>query len=136
MMCLETKTKAEIDQVWNFSLPTIFRWRARKGHRACARSLVAERKAIPITQHSRQDGRLVRVVRSGKTWPASESHGQISPCWVQGQVWWPKAGQLGRIGHILSDWLAARSRRHATSESPELFRDKFNEVEDNVRMHR
>ena len=80
--------------------------------------------------------RLVRVRRSGKTWPASESHGQISPCWVQGQVWWAKAGQLGRIGHILSDWLAARGRRHATSESVELFRDKFNEVEDNVRMHR
>ena len=80
--------------------------------------------------------RLVRVGRSGKTWPASESHGQISPCWVQGQVSWPKAGQLGRIGHILSDWLAARSRRHATSESVEVFRDKFNEVEDNVRMHR
>ena len=80
--------------------------------------------------------RLVRVGRSGKTWPASESHGQISPRWVQGQVWWPKAGQLGRIGHILSNWLAARGRRHATSESVELFRDKFNEVEDNVRMHR
>ena len=80
--------------------------------------------------------RLVRVGRSGKTWPASESHGQISPRWVQGQVWWPKAGQLGRIGHILSDWLAAWGRRHATSESVELFRDKFNEVEDNVRMHR
>ena len=77
MMCLETKTKAEIGQVWKFSLPIIFRWRARKGHPACARSLVAERKAILITQHSRQDGRDGEKMPPGKGWKERKNVARI-----------------------------------------------------------